>query len=545
MKNNENNDSIKNKLAIFDSGIRKSAKIDLTKKDNSISKLLEKFQPQKSNEINNKKINLNDLKKNEKKENKDNSNTEIQKIKESITKINASNNINNTIKDNSKPKNQETFESIKKNDKKILPPQKKEDIPRTNTSFNNSSVLEMIKKLNQNEEKNKIIQTSNKGPNKPFETSNKYNNNKINENKNKNIISNEKKVNEDKSKNIHNNEKKINETQNKSIHNNSNNNYFKNNENEIVNRSKSIYLNKNTIKEMQTQKNNSPQRNKFLDNIQKFSQNVKDKAKPLNQDKNMKNEYLTMNSTPINSDNKNASSSNFKDKLKSIENNLKKNDNNSNSIQRPKETIKIINQEKEEKAKILSSLKRNSIGIDQKAEQKGISDLITKFTNKPKKNNNIEEDKREKGNNEEIIKAQIPKSTPQAQFVKENTPKNKETNNLSKDMDINENDNNSKNLEFKSETPILDSINNDKRSKSTVKIITQNSENRNDIKCEVLEQKPINSELQTNSFCVAFFITSFPKKDPKIIENSEMLKSDCTHKDCSLLPGLKRTQYLL
>ena len=540
MKNNENNDSIKNKLAIFDSGIRKSARIDLSKKDNSINKILEKFQPQKSNEINNKKTNLNDLKKNEKKENKDKPKTEIQKIKESNTKINTSNNINNAIKDNAKPKNQETFESIKKNDKKILPPQKKEDIPRTNTSSNNSSVLEMIKKLNQNEEKNKIIQPNNKGPNKPIETSNKYNNNnKTNEDKNKNIISNDKKVNEDKSKNIHNNDKKINETQNKITHNNNNNNYFKNDENEILNRSKTIYFNKNAIKEMQSQKNNSPQRNKFLDNIQKFSQNIKDKTKPLNQEKNMKNEYLTMNSAPINSDNKNVSSSNFKDKLKNIESNLKKNDINSNNIQKPKETIKINNQEKEEKAKILNFIKRNSIGIDQKAEQKGISDLINKFTNKPKKSNNIEEDKREKGNHEEIIKAQIPKSMPQAQFEKENTPKNKETNNISKDMDINENDNNSKNLEFKSETPILDSINNDKRSKSTVKIITQNSENRNDIKCEVLEQKPINSELQTNSFCIAFFITSFSKKDPKIIEKSEMLKSDCTHKDCSLLPGFQ------
>ena len=88
-------------------------------------------------------------------------------------------------------------------------------------------------------------------------------------------------------------------------------------------------------------------------------------------------------SAPINTDNKNESTTNFKDKLKNIENNLKKNDNNSNNFQKPKVTIKINNQEKEEKANILSSLKRNSVGIDLKTEQKGISDLITKFSNKP------------------------------------------------------------------------------------------------------------------------------------------------------------------
>ena len=547
MKNNENNDSFKNKLALFEA--RKSAKIDFPKKDNSINKIIENFESKKSYEINNKKTNLNDSKKNEKKENKDKPKTEIQKIKESNSKINTSNSINNTNKDNAKPKNQETFESIKKNDKKNSSPPKKEDINRVKTALNNSSVLEKIKKLNQNEEKNKVVQSNNKGPNKPIETGNKYNNNnKINEDKNKNIISNDKKVNEDKNKNIHNNDKKINETQNKITHNNNNNNnnnnHFKNNENEILNRSKTICLNKNTIKEMQSQKNNNPQKSKFLDNIQMFSQNAKDKTKPLNQEKNKKNEFLTMNySAPINTDNKNESTTNFKDKLKNIENNLKKNDNNSNNFQKPKVTIKINNQEKEEKANILSSLKRNSVGIDLKTEQKGISDLITKFSNKPIKTNNIEEDKTEKGNNEEIIKAQVPKNMPQVQFKKANTPKNKEINNSSKDMDIKENDNNSNNLEVKeneSETPIIDYINNDKRSKSAFKIIPQNSDNnRNDIKCEVLEQKPINSELQTNSFCVAFFITSFPKKNPKIIETSEMLKSDCTHKECSLLPGFQ------
>jgi len=541
MKSNENNDSFKNKLALFNNGPRKSARIELPKKDNNINKILEKFQPQKSNEINNKNTNLNDSKKNEKKENKDKPKAENQKIKERNSKMNVSHHINNNIKDNAKPKNQETFESIKKNDKKIPIPQKNEDIPRTNTSSNNNNVFEMIKKLNQNEEKNKAVQPGNKGQNKPIETGNKYNNNnKINEEKNKNVTNSDKKVNDNKGKNmVNNNNKKIIETQNKIIQNNNKNNNNNNcfNDDEIINRSKTICLNKNAVKEMQSQKNNNPQKNKFLDNIQMFSKNAKDKAKPLNQEKNMKNEYLTMNSAPINSDNKNESSTNFKDKIKSFE--IKHNENNQNIIQKPKEIIKINNQENEENINKLSSIKRNSVGIELKTEQKGINDFIKKFSNKPIKSISKEEDKIEKEKNEEIIKSQIPKNISQAQFEKSNTSKTKETNNSSKNIDISID-----NLEVKeetlcgrsSETPIIDSIN-DKRNKS--KSNPQNSgNNKNDAEFCLLEQKPINSELQENSFCIAFFITSFPK-DPKIIENSQKLKADCTHEECSLLPGFQ------
>ena len=78
-----------------------------------------------------------------------------------------------------------------------------------------------------------------------------------------------------------------------------------------------------------------------------------------------------------------------------------------------------VNQEKEEKTNILNSIKRNSLNINQKTEQKNISELIIKIPNKPIKNNNNEEDKNEKENNEEIIKTQIPKNIPQVQFEKE------------------------------------------------------------------------------------------------------------------------------
>ena len=329
---------------------------------------------------------------------------------------------------------------------------------------------------------------------------------------NKFISGDYKKVNEDKGT-IFNNDKNIGEIQNNIIHNNSYNNFFKNNESDIVNKSKQICLNKDAIKEIQSQKNNYPQKNKFLDNIQILSLNYEDKTKALNQVKNMKKEYLTMNSAPINSDNENENFSNFNDKLKNFE--IKKNDINSNSIQKKKE----INQEKEEKTNILSSIKRNSVDIDQKDEQKGIHVLLTKFLNTPKKSIGKKEDKINKKNNEEII------------------------NNLSKDTDINNNETNSNNLGVKEEaikTPIIDSISNDKINKSIIGTNTKNlSNNKNDSEFLVLNQEPINSELPTNSFCRAFFITSFPKNDPKIYEYSQNLKANCAHLECSFLPGFQ------
>jgi len=45
----------------------------------------------------------------------------------------------------------------------------------------------------------------------------------------------------------------------------------------------------------------------------------------------------------------------------------------------------------------------------------------------------------------------------------------------------------------------------------------------------------IHSELTYETFCEAFFVSGLPKKDPKLISNSEEYRSPCNHKDCSLL----------
>jgi sugar-specific transcriptional regulator TrmB len=78
------------------------------------------YQPQKNNDINNKKSNLNDLKKNEKRESNYHLKTEIEKSKENNSKINSTNNSYYTGRENIKHKNQNVFDSIKKMIKRFL-----------------------------------------------------------------------------------------------------------------------------------------------------------------------------------------------------------------------------------------------------------------------------------------------------------------------------------------------------------------------------------------------------------------------------------------
>jgi len=563
MNNKDKNDSFANKLAIFEKGARKSAKVDLSKKDNTINKLLQIYQPQKSSEINNRKTNLNDLKKNEKRENNFHLKADIEKSKEIYSKINASNNLNCSGRENIKHKNQNIFNSIKKNDNKISPPKKKEEMPVNKTY--NSSVSEMIKKFSQNENKNKYVQNCNKGIKKSNEIVNKYNNNnKTNEQKDKNTIHNDKKINEDKGKEIQNNGKKMNEIQNKIIHNNNNNNLFKIRENDndasSVNRSKANNSNQNNIKDIkQIEKKNSPKRNKILDSIRLFSKNVKDKY--FNYEKKFKKETTDMNSAPINSDKQKVNSTNFKDRIKNFENSENSTKNNdiikSNNKEKSKK-LEINNQEKNKKENISNFInKRNSAAYEQKTENKNyIPDLMVKITNKPAKNNSIEKEKekergkKDKEDNEKIIKTEFPKNIFQVQVEKPNSKRSSlskadKLNPEKNKENINKNENISKNLKIKEkikEIQILNNNSNNKRSKSTVK--TSKFKNLNKIKdknieFEILEKIKINSDLQTNSFCNAFFIASISQKEPKIIENSENTKAYCGQKLCSSIPSFQ------
>ena len=50
---------------------------------------------------------------------------------------------------------------------------------------------------------------------------------------------------------------------------------------------------------------------------------------------------------------------------------------------------------------------------------------------------------------------------------------------------------------------------------------------------------PKNTILKNKTFCESFFLTSFPKKDGKLIDNSESYQSECKHFVCSLLPAMQ------
>ena len=55
----------------------------------------------------------------------------------------------------------------------------------------------------------------------------------------------------------------------------------------------------------------------------------------------------------------------------------------------------------------------------------------------------------------------------------------------------------------------------------------------------ILDKTPLNPESKSNSFCKAFLIVSFPKKNNKLVENSEGTPGDCLHKFCSILPSFE------
>jgi hypothetical protein len=63
---------------------------------------------------------------------------------------------------------------------------------------------------------------------------------------------------------------------------------------------------------------------------------------------------------------------------------------------------------------------------------------------------------------------------------------------------------------------------------------------------ERLEYETINLEdilndnlYSQNKFCEAFFVTSIPKKNAKLMPESEEFISVCQHKECSILPAYK------
>ena len=56
---------------------------------------------------------------------------------------------------------------------------------------------------------------------------------------------------------------------------------------------------------------------------------------------------------------------------------------------------------------------------------------------------------------------------------------------------------------------------------------------------DIQEKIPKLTSLMADTFCEGFFISSFPKKDGKVIEKSQGYKSICGHELCSILPAMQ------
>ena len=540
--------SIKDRVNFFENSAtqninkpqRKSAFIDYSTLEDKLSfgNKDNYYQQKKPKENNNNKKNINISKKHDKTDNKYYLKTEREKNNENIKdkKINKI----NFNKENGIFGKVSIFESNKKKETNVNPERKKDKI--SILSNNNNA-----EKINQIEEKNKSF-------------NNKINNNEKNNNNKKgviksieriNIVNNDKKINDkDNNKNIskkNNIEKQTNNNIN--IKNNDNNNNIKindknNDNNKNNNDNKIIHHKNNYIKQIkQLPNNNSQKEKKAFNNNEFLPKDINDNQKRREQEKINKND----------NENKKIEKTSFNNRVAFFnkeQNNPRINNN------------KNINQENLIESNIKEMIKRNS-SHEKKKDEKNSNKMIEKFSNnkKPSKNKNkikdnnvdynLKKDKIDISPKKKEIDSH-PSTTNNITTIKNekmHSSKNKkEINDFDETLNIeniiNKKNNNQKKIRFKQESPKENkesTINVKSRpSKSLPKIQTLNKKSHGVIEYIILKNNiPIKSETKTNSFCKAFFISSFSKNNSIIIDNSEEDLADCQHKECSLLPAFE------
>ena len=79
---------------------------------------------------------------------------------------------------------------------------------------------------------------------------------------------------------------------------------------------------------------------------------------------------------------------------------------------------------------------------------------------------------------------------------------------------------------------------NNERKQSKINITKEKESSINTNNDIILTKKFIPESIMNETFCMAFFITSFNFKQPKIIEKSDELVADCGHTFCSSLPAI-------
>ena len=444
---------------------------------NDFEKKLQMFQPRRTIVATNNQLNLNEIKK---REYKYNLKTEREPNKErriNKTKISSTG--------RKKFEKTEIMKPNKKLDIKETSKKRKDDISFSNI---NSNVSEKIRKLNEIEDKNRIIKlnnNNNKGTIKSIEQINNFNYN------DKNICYQKDNENE---KNITNNIS----NKNKNINNILINNKTTNNNTNYIKEIKEI-SSKTKRKENKNENHNSKDEQNILE-----PKNINCENKKILQNNNFKDiipflekeKLKKINKIEINEDNKKIEEEknvniNINKELKNFEKNDDYNNNYNENYNQIMETSKYVNKKPS-----------NTVYIPKQA------------INPPKRNNII--------------------------------PKNKQDNdfNINKRLSKQININNAPNItKDKKEIQISKKETIEKKSRSSkslpkLKPKDNNVNNfTNRIEFETLDKIPIKSESKINSFCKAFFIVSFPKHNNKIIKDSEGIRADCGHEECSLLPS--------
>ena len=332
------------------------------------------------------------------------------------------------------------------------------------------------------------------------------------------------------------------------------------------NNGKSNNINKGAIKENMVSKNNSNQ--KVINSTNNQKQIIQQLEK-----KDMENK--TDNKNKINNSN------NLKNRLNIFESKIKKEEIKDNTEKENKEikekNIKINTENKNIEGKN-NTQKINSIEImdkTYKSNNKALNKINiedNKFDIKSMINNFNNSSNKQKNQNDLILRrSEVINHKPKEN--KENYNKKSEYN---KDKDITEQityinnknimknndiDNNNKNSSTKIEKKNDNSKNNDYYNinktrtepnislRTTSEILTPssllNSHKENDFSIDLINtkeiflSKEIHPESEINeTFTMAFFISTFNFKQPKVIEKSEELAADCGHSFCSSLPAI-------
>ena len=493
--NSSSNNSNKTNSNINKSSNQNKTKIEsLNKFKNEVSKIAEKFNEKKNESLKNNTNNVqNTFGKNIEK--KKIVNKDIKENKDNIFKNNKETiNVNNFPKKNSIPIN---------------------DIENNKIEINNHNNIKKNLSIFENKEKNNVNKNINVNNGLKKEEKNiKENNSKINSIQ-KNIISSLNKI--ENSQNLESVEKK--EISNKKE---SNNNYISNSNN-LKNRL-NIFESKGKDNESKNTKK-TPNKEKESESSKENKEKIKYEKKNINNNKNI----ITQKIKSIEILEKPDKSSN--ESLKRI--NIAENRNESENKYDIKSLINKLNNPKNQKNDNNDSIIRKSQMIKSKPIQ------IKNFEfNK----SNIESNQKKNldDNDKDLFKQKINKSNKimeNKNQTKEKLTDIKNNNEIPLKIDLN------KNIEENIKNPVFNPVSKTPKkfenSSAISNIISKEKEPIIISDNEMILSKKLYPESTINdTFCMAFFISSFNLKQPKMMENSEELVADCGHIFCSSLPAI-------